>query len=343
MQISVIVPAYNAESSIAATLASLLAQDFDGYEIVCVNDGSTDGTGTVLASFAEGHPSRIRAINQENAGVWAARQTGVLEAKGEYLAFCDSDDLVAHDWLSSLYEGAITTGAQICVCGFSRIEVESSRVLSTEMCWQDGTIDRQADAVLLPLINSALWNKLIRASFLNTLPALEVTPRVSEDALLVALALSQASRIAFVPRPLYRYQVYATSAIQTLRIESLEEVRTAFVILRDFLQVKAGGAAFQQTMDRIAFVQCGIALPLLVRYPDAGAVRVLQGQTIEYLDAHFPSWRRGFPARGLLRRGHGMAYARVLLAQVSYRLRIFHLLARGYQWMTRRLRLSVKW
>ncbi len=100
MRLSVIVPVYNVEKFLPRCLDSLLRQDMGGvnsdysYEIICVNDGSPDNCGAILAEYEKKHPDIIHVITQKNGGLSAARNTGMLYAQGEYLAFIDSDDYV---------------------------------------------------------------------------------------------------------------------------------------------------------------------------------------------------------------------------------------------------------
>ena len=91
MKISVVIPVYNKETYVRQCLAKALSQDYDDYEVIAVNDGSRDSSGAICDEMAREDP-RLRVIHKENGGVTAARRTGVEEAHGQYIMFCDSDD-----------------------------------------------------------------------------------------------------------------------------------------------------------------------------------------------------------------------------------------------------------
>ena len=91
IQFSIIIPVYNKANFIATCLDSILAQTYNNYEIICVNDGSTDNSLEILEYYAR-KDSRIKVYSQENQGVSAARNFGIINAQGEYLLFCDADD-----------------------------------------------------------------------------------------------------------------------------------------------------------------------------------------------------------------------------------------------------------
>lgn len=91
MKISVVIPVYNKEAYVRQCLTKALSQDYDDYEVIAVDDGSRDSSGTICDEMARENP-RLRVIHKENGGVTAARRTGVEEAHGQYIMFCDSDD-----------------------------------------------------------------------------------------------------------------------------------------------------------------------------------------------------------------------------------------------------------
>lgn len=101
-KISVIVPVYNTEKYIEKCLDSILMQEYDNYEIIVVNDGSTDNSKKIIEKYEKKYHEKIKLFSKENGGLSDARNYGVSKAKGEYLCFIDSDDYIAKDLFKSL-------------------------------------------------------------------------------------------------------------------------------------------------------------------------------------------------------------------------------------------------
>jgi len=114
MKFSVIVPAYNSEKYMRETLDCLLSQTERDIEVIVVNDGSTDSTSDIIARYAE-KDSRIVPVHQENAGVSAARNNGIERAKGEYIIFLDSDDLLSFNSFEHIYAALKSTDADLAL------------------------------------------------------------------------------------------------------------------------------------------------------------------------------------------------------------------------------------
>lgn len=98
--ISVIIPVYNVEAYLKRCLDSVLAQDYQNFEVICVNDGSTDGSARILQKYVDAYHNKIQIITQKNGGLSNARNTGLSRAKGEWITFVDSDDYIAKNTLS---------------------------------------------------------------------------------------------------------------------------------------------------------------------------------------------------------------------------------------------------
>ena len=116
-KISVIVPVYNGEEYLSQCLDSLIGQKKPIYEIVIIDDGSTDGSGEIADRYARENSS-VKVIHQENRGISAARNRGLQEATGDYIGFCDADDLVSKEYFAVLSDLLTQFGADIAVGGF---------------------------------------------------------------------------------------------------------------------------------------------------------------------------------------------------------------------------------
>ena len=110
MKVSIIIPVYNKEQYLRPCLTSALSQDFEDYEVIAVDDGSTDSSGRICDEKAS-KDSRLRVIHTENAGVTAARRRGMEDAKGEFVMFCDSDDQLLPHAIRNSYEAIIANNA----------------------------------------------------------------------------------------------------------------------------------------------------------------------------------------------------------------------------------------
>lgn len=117
-KISIIVPVYNTSDYLADCLDSIAAQTFKDFEVLMVNDGSTDNSATICDKY-QIIDNRFRLIQQSNSGISAARNKGIDEAKGEYIAFIDSDDIVRNNYLSELICN-MDENTQIVQCSYSR-------------------------------------------------------------------------------------------------------------------------------------------------------------------------------------------------------------------------------
>lgn len=138
---SVIIPLFNSEMTIAKTLQSVFQQSFDDFEVIIVDDGSTDKGVIQIQPFLS--DKRFCLIKQENEGVSAARNKGAAKAQGEFLAFLDSDDLLTPDWLSDFHTCIMKGKNDLCFCGASfdfkkEIQVGEEKFLAGTFCIRKG-------------------------------------------------------------------------------------------------------------------------------------------------------------------------------------------------------------
>ena len=206
--VSFIVPVYNAEIYLGPCLESLRSQTWPDLEIILVNDGSTDGSGQLCAAAAR-VDGRIRFLDRPNGGVSAARNAALAAAKGDYLQFSDSDDLLTPDATETLVRAAQVTGADLVISHFFRVDgekqaqrghIKGERLLTRQEFAQE-MVKAPANYYY-----GALWNKLYRRSIVEK-QGLRFEEGVSwsEDFLFNLEYLRHVRLVAAVPKPLYYY------------------------------------------------------------------------------------------------------------------------------------------
>ena len=206
--VSIIVPVYNAEIYLGPCLESLRSQTWPDLEIILVNDGSTDGSGQLCAAAAR-VDGRIRFLDRPNGGVSAARNAALAAAKGDYLQFSDSDDLLTPDATETLVRAAQVTGADLVISHFFRVDgekqaqrghIKGERLLTRQEFAQE-MVKAPANYYY-----GALWNKLYRRSIVEK-QGLRFAEDVtwSEDFLFNLEYIRHVRLVAAVPQPLYCY------------------------------------------------------------------------------------------------------------------------------------------
>ena len=178
--VSIIVPVYNAERTVGRCIESILNQEYTDFELLLVNDGSTDASGSLCDGYAA-KDARIRVIHKKNGGVSAARNTALDLAQGTYLQFLDSDDWLTPDATSSLVRAAEDTGCDLIVADFYRVIGE--RVSQKGDIDEDGVMTREEYAAHMmenpaDFYYGVLWNKLYRRAIVEA-HHLRMDPEIS--------------------------------------------------------------------------------------------------------------------------------------------------------------------
>lgn len=125
-KISIIVPVYNVERYLDECLKSIINQEFKEFELILINDGSTDKSGNICDKYAL-KDNRIRVFHKENQGPSIARNLGINMAKGEYVGFVDSDDTINKYMYKKLYDLVKISNSQLVVCGFKEIDYKEKK------------------------------------------------------------------------------------------------------------------------------------------------------------------------------------------------------------------------
>lgn len=162
VKVSVVVPCYNAERYLDRAVSSICLQDYSCLEIILIDDGSTDSTGSLCDEWAN-RDDRIMVIHQDNGGLSAARNSGIKAATGSYMCFVDSDDLLEHNFISRLFCEIKRSDSDIAVCGYKKINEEDQLMGSRSF---DSQCDMSLEGYIAGLLSDdycpSAWGKLFR-------------------------------------------------------------------------------------------------------------------------------------------------------------------------------------
>lgn len=201
MKVSIIMPAYNAEKVCVRAIGSVLAQNYTDFELLIIDDGSSDDTYKVCLEHAV-KDSRIKLYHQDNQGVSAARNAGLRNAEGEYIAFLDADDYYDENYLQKMMEQIEAVDADFAVCGYNSIINKS-----VSGVWQpDVVLDKEdlyLDLFMKPTGLHTLWNKVVRKCLIQA--EFKSGLSMGEDLEFICDYLPRISRFAIVQEPIYNY------------------------------------------------------------------------------------------------------------------------------------------
>ena len=215
--ISIIIPVYNSEKYLAATLSSVQNQTLQDFEVICVNDGSTDNSLNILENFTK-KDNRFKIFTQENAGGSASRNKGLELSKGKYIAFLDNDDIYHPQYLEILYHNIIKSEADISCCSYLKFYGEDNYNFSNE------TIKSQIDFISTSpfadkfihkkKIETLMWLKLYKRELFENIRFALSLPAINDILLNIEILLNS-SKAVVTKQKLIAYRIIPTS--QTMK------------------------------------------------------------------------------------------------------------------------------
>ena len=233
MKISIIVPVYNTEKYLEKCIDSILNQTFKDFELILINDGSTDSSGKICDEYAK-KDDRIVVIHKENGGVSKARNTALGIIKGEYVGFVDSDDTIEPTMYETLYNNLTHSKAQISVCDFK--QVTSNGVKTNDTDFKIKTYDSSEAIEIIFKGNpfaGHLCNKLFKTELFHDI-RLDEDIYIYEDMLAVLKILFHPIKIVYCTESLYNYYLHETSAFHSKLTERyIKSAHTACSRMRD--------------------------------------------------------------------------------------------------------------
>ena len=212
--ISVVVPVYNVEQYVRECVESIICQEYDNIEIILVDDGSIDQSG-VICDNLEQRDSRIKVIHRENGGLSEARNSGLDAARGEYVTFVDSDDLIHQECISTLYNLLVNTNADISTVSFNHF-IDGQPISSKAPLSPIKIYDRGVDAVKSMLyqqgyIDNSPCGKLFKMSLFSShrFPK----GKLYEDLATIPYVCLNAKKVTTTTTPMYYYRSRQSSIL----------------------------------------------------------------------------------------------------------------------------------
>lgn len=251
--VSVIVPVYKVPAFIGKCVESLLDQTHKNLQIILVDDGSPDECGVLCDGYAQ-RDSRVQVIHKENGGLSDARNAGIEQAAGDYLAFVDGDDFVSEDYIETLLNACITNQTKMAACGYCNyysddrmtvLQPAESCVLSGEEAIKD--IFTMGDNVQV-----MAWNKLYARSLFEDGTIRYPKGKIHEDVFTTYRFCAAAGKVACVNVPCYYYVQREGSIISQRfsprRLQLLDAVES----IRSF--VEAAAPAYDREYEYYVFL-----------------------------------------------------------------------------------------
>jgi glycosyltransferase involved in cell wall biosynthesis len=240
--ISVIVPVYNTEAYLRLCMDSILGQTMQDIEVICVNDGSTDGSPDILREYAA-RDGRVRVIDQPNGGAGVARNTGLDAAQGRYFSFLDADDFYDPDMLRLAYEECEAKHADYCVYDYDFFEDDPQDRYTTDWSIKKECLPEQRPfgkddlgGNLFNVFTNVPWNKLFSAEFVRRAGLRFQEIANTNDRLFAISALFQAERITVLPQVLAHYRTRSGQSLTDSKGRDWGCLTEAFVEERAMLQ-----------------------------------------------------------------------------------------------------------
>lgn len=239
MKFSILVPVYNVEKYLEQCVESLLDQTYEGeYEIILVDDGSTDSSGKICDRYQKNNPDKIRVIHKNNEGLVSARQAGIEYANGEYSLFVDSDDFVENNLLETVIDCIKrNNNPDMVIYSFRYYSdgktTDRKATLSTdEVLFSNDNKKDLYEALLYTTFITSLWTKALKTEILKkdtTDYRLFYDKNMAEDWFRSISLLTSAEKIVYINTPLYYYRKNENSISHSFRPETIEKKNIIYV------------------------------------------------------------------------------------------------------------------
>lgn len=261
--ISIIVPVYNVEQYLSKCIDSLLVQTYKHFEVLLIDDGSPDNCPEICDCYAA-QDARIKVFHKKNGGQSSARNLGLDHAKGEYIAFVDSDDYVSPFYLERLYQRITEDHADLSICGYQEIE-QSALNHSKTIMRNDGVVEQENvwrwEIEGFYMLAVALWNKLFKAELWKELRFKE--GKYAEDSFSFTQYMKQVKTASVIPEALYFYVQRGDSNVHDYSVKNLDSVEARLERADYYLSIQRDNLArniIMQTSSALLYARVKLDL-----------------------------------------------------------------------------------
>ena len=283
-KVSIIVPVYNVEDYIKKCLDSLLNQTLKDIEIIIVNDGSKDNSEKIIKEYEKNNPEKIVYIKKENGGLSDARNYGLPYAKGEYIAFLDSDDYVELDMYEKMYELAKKENSDMVECDFYWEYPNKTKVDIGEKYSNQKERLQKARVVA--------WNKLIKRSILEEAKIRFPKGFRYEDVEFTYKLIPYLNKVSFVKEPFIHY-IQRENSISNVQNERTKEI---FEVLEHVIEYYKEKGLYKEYEQELEYTYTRIllcsSLRRIVKIKDKKIRNELINKTWNNLNSKFPNWKK---------------------------------------------------
>ncbi len=342
IKLSIVALVYNLEKYLPRCLDSLVNQTLDDIEILCVDDGSTDSAPSIIDEYEKKYPNKVKAYHKANGGEFTTRNYGLERAQGEYITFVDTDDYVEKDWAEKLYNAAKENDADLAVCAFERINLETNKVVCKDMTrfgYSCRTIKPDDDFMVF--INPAPWNKIYKREKIKDLRFLSF--RGFNDTMFLMEAYAKIKKIVFIPDVLYHYYLRYDSQIHTINENDVNNLKKYLLEVKEFYQKCGKYEEMKYILDLMAFIHLGVSVMYRASYDTSIDIKKMIKETINYLDVNFSTWRKNPFLKFSYSIKKGFKHFGLWGISLLYKLNMPMVYIRLYRFAIDKLKIDIKW
>ncbi|MCL2048517.1 MAG: glycosyltransferase [Defluviitaleaceae bacterium] len=259
--ISIIIPVYNASAYLDKCIMSILGQTYSNFELIIVNDGSTDNSAEVISKYLT--DSRVKYIEQQNAGAVGALNTGMKNADGEYITYVGNDDYIEPNMYETMLNALKSTNADVAVCDFNLVYEDGRENKNKYSKTKNEVMDLSEDlcryfvkCCVNPQSNNYIWSRLYKTELIkNSGICFEKIP-IGEDTLFNFKLLVHIDRVVFLENGFYNYFQRSSSVVHTIaKKQSLSKFYAEqFELLCDYYK-NFGNEALLEMLPILAFTR----------------------------------------------------------------------------------------